>query len=39
MHVNLFPFVAHSCYPKFVCMQQKINFLHSIPNCIYSYTV
>jgi hypothetical protein len=39
MHVNLFPFIAHSCHPKFVRMQQKINVLRSIPNCIYIYTV
>jgi hypothetical protein len=26
MHVNLFPFNAHYCHPKFVRMQQKTYF-------------
>jgi hypothetical protein len=26
MHTNIFPFNAHSCHPKFVCMQQETYF-------------
>jgi hypothetical protein len=26
MHSNSFPFNSHSCHPKFVRMQQKIDF-------------
>jgi hypothetical protein len=37
MHVNPFPLNAHSCYPKFVHMQQKTNFLCGVPYCINIY--
>jgi hypothetical protein len=41
MHVNSFPFIAHSLHHKSVRMQHAAGnrFLHSIPNCIISYTV
>jgi hypothetical protein len=39
MHANSFLFIAHSCHPKFVHMQQEITFLGIVPNCIYTYTV
>jgi hypothetical protein len=38
MHVNLFPFIAHSYCPKFVRMQQKKIFTRVL-NCINTYTM
>jgi hypothetical protein len=39
MHVNPFSLNAHSCQPKFVHMQQKTDFLRSVPYCINIYIV
>jgi hypothetical protein len=37
MHANQFPFIAHSCHPKFVLMQQEIDFYAAVPNYINTY--
>jgi hypothetical protein len=34
MHVNPLSFNSHYCHSKFVCMQYKIDFVHSVPQCI-----
>jgi hypothetical protein len=39
MHVNPFPLNAHSCDPKFMHMQQEIDFLRSVTYCINTYNV
>jgi hypothetical protein len=31
IHVNPFPFKAHSCHPKFVRIQEKTNFFGVVP--------
>jgi hypothetical protein len=39
MHVNVFPFNAHSYHPKFVHIQQETYFLRGVPHYINIYTV
>jgi hypothetical protein len=39
MHVNTFPFNAHSYHTKFVRMQWETDFLHDVPHYINIYTV
>jgi hypothetical protein len=39
IHVNPFPFNAHSCHSKFMRMQQETYFLRGIPQCINIYNV
>jgi hypothetical protein len=39
MHANPFPFNSHSSHPKFVRMQHKTYFIHSVPQCNNTFTV
>jgi hypothetical protein len=39
MHVNIFPFITHFCYHKFVRMQQETNFMQYIELYKYIYRV